>query len=128
MGIIEVQKKSDGLNVILQAAAMGRDWSVVITGGEIPHLGAVALGVPRPSLKDPGRISATVSVLTLTGHKEDEIARPAALFLASSLKAPVVVSCGIHNDRIEPGAIRRFAELVQEGLNDLVQACNREHG
>ncbi len=125
MGIIEIHKESNGLHVLLQAVNMGRDWNVVITGGEIPHLGSVALGVPRPSLQDPERTSATVSVLTLTGHKEDEIARPAAHFLASRLKAPVVVSCGIHNDQIKPGAIRRFGEMVQEGLNDLVAACSQ---
>ncbi|OPZ71061.1 MAG: hypothetical protein BWY80_01396 [Firmicutes bacterium ADurb.Bin456] len=128
MEIIDVQKKSDGLNVTLRAVPMGADWCVAITGGEIPHLGAVALGVPRPSLQDSGRTSATVSVLTLTGHKEDEIARPAAYFLASRLKTPVVVSCGIHNDQIEPGTIRRFVELVQEGLNELALACGRLQG
>jgi len=29
----------------LQATAMGKDWNVVITGGEIPHLGSIALGI-----------------------------------------------------------------------------------
>lgn len=123
MGIIEIRKECEGLHVILQAVAMGRDWNVVITGGEVPHLGAIALGIPRPSLQNPEQTSATVSVLTLTGHKEDELARPAAHFLASSLNAPVVVSCGIHNDDIKPGDIRLFGELVREALNDLVNAA-----
>ncbi|NLI14311.1 proteasome assembly chaperone 4 family protein [Pelotomaculum propionicicum] len=123
MGIIEISKKYGGLNVELQAIAMGRDWNVIITGGEIPHLGAIALGIPRPSLQNPEQTSATVSVLTLTGHKEDEIARPAAHFLASKLNAPVVVTCGIHNDRIKPEDIRRVGQLVQEALNDLVAAA-----
>ncbi len=123
MGFIEISKKYGGLSVLLQAINMGGDWNVVITGGEIPHLGAVALGIPRPSLQNPEYTSATVSVLTLTGHKEDEVARPAAHFLASKLNAPVVVSCGIHNDRIKPEEIRRVGELVQEALNDLVAAA-----
>ena len=89
------------------------------------HLGCIALGVPRPSLQDPERTSATVSVLTLTGHKEDEIARPAAHFLASKLKVPVVVACGIHDDQIKPDAIRQYGELVQEGLKDLVAVCSQ---
>jgi len=126
MGIIEIHKEYDGLHVVLQAIAMGKDWNVVITGGEIPHLGSIALGIPRPSLQNPAHTSATVSVLTLTGHKEDEIARPAAHFLASRLNAPVVVSCGIHNDHIKPEDIRRVGELVQEALNDLVAATCSE--
>ncbi len=60
MGIIEIHKESGGLHVLLQAVSMGRDWNVVITGGERPHLGCIALGVPRPSLQDPERTSATV--------------------------------------------------------------------
>ncbi|TEB09207.1 hypothetical protein Psfp_04291 [Pelotomaculum sp. FP] len=106
---------------------MGKDWNVVITGGEIPHLGSIALGIPRPSLQNSARISATVSVLTLTGHKEDEIVRPAAYFLASRLNAPVVVSCGIHNEQIKSEDIRRIGDLVQEALTDLlVAACNKD--
>ena len=50
--------------MLLQALAMGKDWNVVITGGEIPHLGAVALGIPRPSLRDPAVTNATMSVMT----------------------------------------------------------------
>lgn len=72
MEIIEVHKEYNGLHVVLQAIAMGKDWNVVITGGEIPHLGSIALGIPRPSLQSPAHTSATVSVLTLTGHKERE--------------------------------------------------------
>ncbi len=119
-GTIEIRKEYKGTHVLLQAIAMGKDWNVVITGGEIPHLGAVALGIPRPSLQNPLVTSATVSVMTLTGHKEDEIARPAANFLAGRLNAPVVVSCGIHNDNIKPQDIRQISEMVQEALNELV--------
>ncbi|WP_192895577.1 proteasome assembly chaperone 4 family protein, partial [Pelotomaculum sp. FP] len=124
---IEIHKEHNGLHVVLQATAMGKDWNVVITGGEIPHLGSIALGIPRPSLQNSARISATVSVLTLTGHKEDEIVRPAAYFLASRLNAPVVVSCGIHNEQIKSEDIRRIGDLVQEALTDLlVAACNKD--
>ena len=126
MGIIEVHKEYNGLPVVLQAIAMGKDWNVAITGGEIPHLGSIALGIPRPSLQSTLHTSATVSVLTLTGHKEDEIARPAAHFLASRLNTPVVVSCGIHNDHIKPEDIRRVGDLVQEALNDMVAVLNQD--
>ena len=122
MGIIEIHKEYKGLHLLLQATAMGKDWNVVITGGEIPPMGAVALGIPRPSLQNPEATSASVSVLTLTGHKEDEVARPAAHFLAGRLNVPVVVSCGIHNDDIRPEDIRRFGEMLQEALDDLVEA------
>ena len=120
--MIEIHKKSQEIHIVLNAIAMGKDWTVTITGGEVPHLGAIALGIPRPSLKDRSRISATVSVLTLTGHKEDELARPAAHFLSSSLNVPIVVSCGIHNNNIKPEDISLINDLVQEALDDFVKA------
>ncbi|SMC00079.1 hypothetical protein SAMN00808754_3266 [Thermanaeromonas toyohensis ToBE] len=81
-----------------------------IFGGERPHVGAVALAVPRPSLEGTGRTSSTASVLTVVGHKDDELARPVALLLAARLGVPAVVVAGVHVD----GASRRdIAELVR---------------
>ena len=74
----------------------GQDFLVLVTGGEIPHLGAVAMAEPRPSLDDPARLSTTVSVFCYPGHKEDELAREMAQTLASSLGVKVVVAAGMH--------------------------------
>ncbi|BCV20048.1 hypothetical protein [Moorella sp. Hama-1] len=80
-----------------------------LLGGEKPHVGAVALGVPRPSLRGEGT-SATISVLTLTGHKDDEVARPAAATMAAACQAPVVVVAGIHLDGATPEEILKLQE------------------
>ncbi|MDD4722468.1 MAG: hypothetical protein PHR07_06960 [Acidaminococcaceae bacterium] len=76
----------------------GSDIVVNIGGGLIPHIGAVALATPRPSIKSDGNISATASVLCISGHKEDLLARDAALRLASKFKTTVLVSVGMHVD------------------------------
>lgn len=52
-----MQAKSFSLGAqeyLLEAVAVrcGDDLTVVIGGGEKQHIGAVAVGVPRPSLKD----------------------------------------------------------------------------
>ena len=120
--MIEIKKENKGIIIILQASAMGRDLNVSITGGDIPHLGAIALGIPRPSRHNPGSTSATVSVLTLTSHKEDEIVRPAAHFLASSLNVSVVVSCGIHINDIKPEEIYLIDTIVHGALQELLEA------
>jgi len=98
---------------------MGDDHCVIITGGDRPHVGAVALAQARPSLRDPSTVSATTSVLTLLGHKEDVVAHRVAQRLASALNRNVVVCCGIHVDAISPAelefidqAVNRFCELV----------------
>jgi len=69
---------------------------VLILGGDEPHIGAVAVAVPRPSLRNQTKVSSTASVYTLIGHKDDEVAKPAAEHLARELEEVVVVIAGIH--------------------------------
>ncbi len=92
--------------------AMGTDVCVVITGGDRPHLGAVALAQSRPSLKDPSRVSASTSVLTLLGHKEDVIAHRVAERLAAAWNTNVVVCCGIHADSISNDELKALDEAI----------------
>ncbi|MGD8524504.1 MAG: hypothetical protein PVF56_25390, partial [Desulfobacterales bacterium] len=54
---------------------IGPDLLVAIWGGEKPHIGAVAMAQPRPSLKDPEVTSSTASVFSYVGHKEDDLAK-----------------------------------------------------
>lgn len=94
-------------NFLIEASFMnvGDDYVVVFGGGEKPHIGAVALGVPRPSLKKDGTCSSSASVICLTGHKEDLLARTAALELSKAFQHSVTVTVGIHIDDVAPEAI-----------------------
>lgn len=74
----------------------GEGINITISGGEIPHIGAVAVAVPRPSLKDPSQVSTTTSVYVLIGHKDDELAKPIADRIARAMRQPVVVAAGVH--------------------------------
>ena len=86
---------------------IGEDLLVAIWGGEKPHIGAVAMAQPRPSLKDPAVTSATASVFCYVGHKEDQVAKAAAEVLAAALKTRVVVTAGIHWDNLKADGIQR---------------------
>lgn len=85
---------------------IGKDLLVAIWGGEKPHIGAVSVAQPRPSLKDPKNTSATASVICMLGHKEDELAKAVSEVLAATLNTPVVVAAGIHWDNIDAEGIR----------------------
>jgi gallate decarboxylase subunit D len=87
---------------------LGNDLLLVIYGGTHPHIGAVALGIPRESLMDSNAHSASVSILTLTGHKDDEIAREIARSTAASLRRVVTVIVGIHLDQATEAQIQSF--------------------
>lgn len=117
------------LRVEAVVALPGPDISVCFGGGEAPHIGAVALGIPRPSLMDPTVPSASASVLCATGHKEDELARSAALELATVFGCRVSVSVGLHVDDATAADIREMAEnhrIVLDGVIELLRG-ERHH-
>jgi len=86
---------------------IGNDLLVAIWGGEKPHIGAVSVAQPRPSLKDPNVTSATASVFCFVGHKEDELAKAVSEVLAAALNTQVVVTAGIHWDNISEEGIQK---------------------
>jgi len=100
----------------IEAAVLicGRDISVAICGGDTPHIGAVALASPRMSLADKERTSASASVICVTGHKEDELARSAALQLAARFCCQVVVIAGIHIDDATADDIKTLWNSYEE--------------
>ena len=93
----------------LEAAVrrIGGDLLVAVWGGEKPHIGAVAVAEPRPSLRDSSLTSASASVICVLGHKEDDLAKATSEVLASVLNTRVVVTAGIHWDNITPQGIER---------------------
>ena len=99
---------------------IGNDLMVVIYGGTTPHIGALAIAIPRPSLRDTTITSATSSVFTLIGHKDDIIARREAERLASCLNRVVVVLAGVHIDHATDMDIQRLATASSECVSSLL--------
>ena len=104
----------------------GADLCIVLTGGDRPHIGTVTLSVPRPSLADATRTSATTSVLNLTGHKDGEAAQYLGQRLAAALGATVVVTGGIHVNDIRPDEIKTVLHLVDRLTTALVDLLTAE--
>jgi hypothetical protein len=105
---------------------IGPDLLVAIWGGEKPHIGAVAVAQPRPSLKDPKITSATASVITYVGHKEDELAKAAAEILAATLNTRVVVTAGIHWDNLTQKGIQKIIGNSQILVDLILERCSAE--
>lgn len=80
----------------------------------MPHIGAVAVAVPRKSLIGDGSNSASASVICITGHKEDEIARQIALRLSSEWQCVVTVSAGVHIDGAKKDDIDKLCANMHE--------------
>lgn len=91
------------------------DVVVTVYGGDLPHVGAIAVSIPRPSLANALVTSASTSVLTMTGHKEDEAAKTMAHQIASALNKKAVVTAGMHWDKADEALI----QLVVDNCRDL---------
>ena len=111
---------------LIEAYALpcGRDWTVSVFGGELPHVGAVSLGQ-----YEPVRESATVSTVTVHTHRDDVIAANFAKRLAAGLKCTVTVSVGIHVDSAGASELAALTTNCEDCLQALlkemeVQGCD----
>ena len=109
---IEISKGRFKIHTLVQE--IGQDFLVSIWGGTRPHIGAVGMAIPRPSLKDPKKWSATSSNFTFVGHKEDALVKTISEKLASRLRRNVVVTAGVHWEDMTSGEIRSVENLLQK--------------
>lgn len=103
---------------------LGDDLLTCIWGGTQPHVGAVAVALPRPSMADPSVTSSTSSVFTLVGHKEDEVVKMVSERLSARLDMNVVVAAGIHWDHLDEDAVTQIMEncrVLAEKIGDVVE-------
>jgi hypothetical protein len=126
--LIDIGENYNSARIALQAVAMGADLAICLSGGERPHIGAVAVAQPRPSLSDPARISATTSVIALLGHKEDELARHVAGRVAAAANCVVTVACGIHYEKLSAEQIGGIDRLVERLTDRLLQELGSPPG
>lgn len=122
-GGILLTGNNGGAKLVMQAEETGKDWTVIVTGGEAPHIGCAVLAIPRESLLGDGKRSSTSSVLNVTGHKDEEICRYAAEKLAAGTGRTVVCTGGIHIDGITQDQIGRIRDMAAEMTERLVKAA-----
>ena len=121
---IRVSHQKGPYRIEAEALQVGEDLVLSIWGGTKPHVGAVALAIPRPSLKDPTVTSSTASVLARLGHKEDEIVKQLSERISAVLNKVVTVSAGMHWDHIpdkDVGIVRLACEELIDKIIDKVQ-------
>lgn len=105
--MIRLQADKGRIHIALQAIPMGADWCILLTGGDLPHLGAVSLS------------SGVTSAFPL--HREGEVTRRAVQKLEPVLSANFVVCCGIHLDDITREEIAAVLALCDGLMEKLVE-------
>lgn len=109
--------EEDG-QITCQIVPMGKDFTLAVYGGTLPHVGSVVMAQARPSLTGTG-ISATSSVLNCVGHKDEAVARRFAEAVAIQNNCTAVCACGIHMDAITPKQLKQ----VQICCDRLLEKC-----
>ena len=104
---------------------IGPDILVSIWGGTRPHIGAIGMAIPRPSLKNSKRWSATSSIFTFIGHKEDMIVKKMSEKLAAQLRRNVVVTAGLHWDETTSREIKTIQTLTQRLSDQILERMEK---
>ena len=118
---IRLSRTQGPFRIEAEALLIGEDLVVSIWGGTRPHVGAVALAIPRPSLHDKKVTSATSSVFTRLGHKEDEIVKRFSEQVSAGVNRVVVVTAGIHWDGISPHGVETVRSLCDDVARRLIE-------
>ena len=116
-----VRAKKGGLAIQALVQEIGQDILLAIWGGTRPHIGAVGVALPRPSLEDPRKWSATSSNFTFQGHKEDLLAKQVSEKISAALRRNIVVTAGIHWDGLDASGIQTIQTLTANLAEQVVQ-------
>ncbi|MBE3128396.1 MAG: hypothetical protein IMZ60_01825 [Actinobacteria bacterium] len=103
---------------------IGNDLIFIVSGGDLPHIGAISVGIPRPSLKNPDQLSSTISTYVFTGHKDNIIGNKIADEISKRTEKKVVVLAGIHFNHLSERDIKlvvKKSEVICRELIELFQ-------
>ena len=109
------------MQVNIEAHLFSDGLSVSLFGGDKPHIGAVALSIPRKSLKDKKSISCSTSILTVTGHKDDVIVKEMSEAISKAANITVTVVAGIHIDNAGKKDIEQVMRNCRKASQKLIE-------
>lgn len=112
--MFQIIRKVGRIEIILEAKKIGEDCLLTLTGGR-EHVGAVAIG-----LFDEKSQRASSSVITLPGHREEQLALQGARQVSRATKKTTVFVAGIHQDNINPEEIKDIVSAVEEMVESFI--------
>jgi hypothetical protein len=105
---IELTARDGRIDATLAARQVGDDWLVEITGGDA-HIGAAALAT-----FDPIHARASASVLSVPGHREEQVALDAARTISRATRGTALLVAGLHYPHITVEEIDTARRLCRE--------------
>lgn len=117
--MLKTTKKVSRIEITLEVKKLGEDYLLTLTGGK-EHAGAVAVG-----LYDEKSGRASSSVLTLPGHREEQLALNSAKRVSKATGKTSVVVVGIHVDNISPEEIKEIVTTAEEMIGNFIYFCEK---
>ena len=118
--MFKVTEKVSRTEITLEVKKLGEDYLLTLTGGE-EHAGAVAVG-----LFDEKSGRASSSVITLPGHREEQLALDSARRVSRTTGKTAVVIAGIHVDNISPEEIKEIVSTAEEMVGNFIASCKKK--
>lgn len=100
---------------------VGHGLECLLTGGELPHVGGVAVASPRPKTSGAG-LTCDLWVVSLPGHKDAELAQPLAKRLCVASGQPVSLTAGLHIDRAGEADIQTLCSNCRQAVERYLAA------
>lgn len=124
MDTLVITEREGKFEVVSYINILGDDILVVLAGGK-EHIGAIGMSQPRASLMDTQKISATSSVFTYIGHKEDAIVKTMSEELTKFLNKKVVVVAGLHWDKLKKDEIQVVIDICMRLTKRIAEAVRQ---
>ena len=112
--MFQIKRKVGRTEIILEAKKIGEDYLLTLTGGR-EHVGAVAIG-----LFDEKSQRTSSSVITMPGHREEQLALNGARQVSRATGKTSVFVAGIHQDNISPEEIRGIVSAAGEMVESFI--------
>lgn len=107
-------------DIKLEAASLGQDLLVTITGGEV-HIGAAST-----AYWTEGRVE--VQTTAVPGHKEHVLSVKLAQRAAAQLQCTVTLVMGIHYDHLTRQEIEQISVRTEQLMEQYLQQTERRSG
>lgn len=115
--MFRITRKVGGIDITLEAKRVGDDYLLTLTGGR-EHVGAVGVGH-----FDEKSHRASSSVLTMPGHREEQLALQGARQVSRATQKTTVFVAGIHQDDISPEEIKDVVSTAETMIADFITFC-----
>lgn len=113
------------VKIKLYGTYIGKDFFLVLSGGEQEHIGCIVQSYPRPSLKDVQKMSATSSILNVIGHKDEFICRYVSETFCVALKTMIVCTGGVHIEKATEYEIQEIVDGIKKWIPKVIEQMKR---